>query len=686
MNPSTEALAWALVHFIWQGAALALIAFFAMRWLRLPAEGRYVAGILTLAAMLASPVVTYVVLARSAAPAPIVSALTGAPSDLGAVRTVLSTDAVQPPDIQPGPAPRATLLLLAAWLCGVAVFSMRLAGGWIVARRMVTRGVRPVTPEIALLARRVAGRLALDRAVRLIESSAVSVPVMVGWLKPIVLLPAVAVSGLTPTQLEALIAHELAHVRRHDYLVNLLQAAVETLLFYHPAIWWVSKQVRAEREHCCDDLAVRVCDRLVYVSALSDLAAMAIPRTALAATGGSLLTRVKRILGGGDSAASTGAAWVPGLVALVVLGAVVPALGSSVLTQATVDSAVRTDNVAVIEETVATPPQVEARVAEVQAPTPPMAHLGWESMTPQAVSGADAKALRDLQVALEQLQKQASDVELKRYLEHLDVAQMRMKLDMQRQVEASKIQLDELMKQRARMRQLVERGLMSRDELGKVENKIQEVEQTMAQAREQMNLEVRELTRTQQELATHAAVNRLQQADLAKRYAEMQAQAEAQAGSRDARDQEANRIRLSELERQLREYRQIIEAYKVSLDRDTQELREERARNVRGRAEFGSPREGRLNAETVPVTNAAEPIRAGDVLSVEITGESDLPRAYLVQTDGTVRLPILGPIKVAGLTAQQAAQAITKQVSRVNSSASIQVSLRRPRTEERRQR
>jgi beta-lactamase regulating signal transducer with metallopeptidase domain len=106
-------------------------------------------------------------------------------------------------------------------------------------------------------------------------------------------------SGLTPEQLQAILAHELAHVRRHDYLVNLLQSVVETLLFYHPATWWVSSQVRAEREHCCDDLAVEVCgDRLVYVTALAELTTIANHRAfALAATDGSLINRVQRILG-----------------------------------------------------------------------------------------------------------------------------------------------------------------------------------------------------------------------------------------------------------------------------------------------------------------------------------------------------------------------------------------------------
>jgi hypothetical protein len=196
-----------------------------------------------------------------------------------------------------------------------------------------------------------------------------------------------------------------------------------------------------------------------------------------------------------------------------------------------------------------------------------------------------------------------------------------------------------------------------------------------------MNVQARQMALAQEELAKHASVNRLHQADVTKLYAELLAQAQAQGGS----DQEVNRMRLMELERQLREYRQAIEAYKVSLAGE--ELREARARTVRGRAEIiESPREARLLAETVPVTNANETIRSGDVLSVEISGESDLPRAYVVQADGTVRLPILGAIKVAGLTVQQAGQAITKQVSRVNSSASVHVALRRPRSEERRQR
>ena len=101
------------------------------------------------------------------------------------------------------------------------------------------------------------------------------VPSVVGWLRPVILLPASALTGLSPAHLDAIIAHELAHVRRHDFAVNLLQTAAEILLFYHPACWWISRRIRAEREHCCDDIAVSLCgDRLLYATALADLEAL----------------------------------------------------------------------------------------------------------------------------------------------------------------------------------------------------------------------------------------------------------------------------------------------------------------------------------------------------------------------------------------------------------------------------
>ena len=164
-------------------------------------------------------------------------------------------------------------------------------------------------------------RLHIGRAVRLLESTSVSVPTVIGWLRPVVLLPASAMAGLAPNQMEAILAHELAHIRRHDYIVNLFQTVVETLLFYHPAVWWLSRRIRAERENCCDDLAVSLCgDPVAYAAALAELEGLRSTTgdLVLAATGGSLLQRVRRLLGV-PTHAGRAPGWLAAGVALLVV-------------------------------------------------------------------------------------------------------------------------------------------------------------------------------------------------------------------------------------------------------------------------------------------------------------------------------------------------------------------------------
>jgi beta-lactamase regulating signal transducer with metallopeptidase domain len=158
--------------------------------------------------------------------------------------------------------------------------------------------------------------------VRLCESALVEVPTVIGWLRPVVLLPVSTLAGLSPAQLEALLAHELAHVRRFDYLVNLVQTFGETLLFYHPAVWWVSRRMRVEREHCCDDAAVVACgDAVGYaraLAALEGLRAIA-PTLAVAAGGGSLWPRIARLVGGPPPHLSRSSRWLAGVFALATL-------------------------------------------------------------------------------------------------------------------------------------------------------------------------------------------------------------------------------------------------------------------------------------------------------------------------------------------------------------------------------
>jgi protein involved in polysaccharide export with SLBB domain len=165
---------------------------------------------------------------------------------------------------------------------------------------MVGPRARPAAEAVRGAAEALRLRMGVARAVRLVESSWAQVPAVVGVLRPVILLPAGALSGLTMAQLESILAHELAHVRRHDYLVNLVQAAAETLLFYHPAVWWVSRRVREERELCCDDEAAAACgDRVLYARALADLEGLRALPTGLApsARGGSLARRIRRLLG-----------------------------------------------------------------------------------------------------------------------------------------------------------------------------------------------------------------------------------------------------------------------------------------------------------------------------------------------------------------------------------------------------
>src|SRR5262249_35159064 len=146
---------------------------------------------------------------------------------------------------------------------------------------------------------RLKRRVAVSAVVYLGASLMVQVPMVIGWLRPCILLPVTALTGLSESQMEAILVHELAHIRRPDYLVNLLQTAIETLLFYHPAVWWVGKQMRIERENCCDDIAVVACgSAFEYAGALAEMEEIRgrAPAPALAANGGELLGRIRRIL------------------------------------------------------------------------------------------------------------------------------------------------------------------------------------------------------------------------------------------------------------------------------------------------------------------------------------------------------------------------------------------------------
>jgi uncharacterized protein (TIGR03435 family) len=208
------------------------------------------------------------------------------------------------------------------WLAGVGFLLTRLAGGWIRVRRLHRAALGEIPSRWEHACSRIAVVLGVHRFVRVVDSPLVDTPTVIGWLRPVIVLPMAAIANLSPTQMDAILAHELAHVRRHDFVVNLLQTVAETVLFYHPAVWWVSTRIRAEREHCCDLVAVDVCgDAVSYAEALTELETWRTADTtlAVAATGGSLLERIRRLLGGpsDELPRSPGAMTIAAVAALV---------------------------------------------------------------------------------------------------------------------------------------------------------------------------------------------------------------------------------------------------------------------------------------------------------------------------------------------------------------------------------
>jgi len=335
-SPAVQIAGWTLIHFLWQGSAIALATAGLLRAARRgSARIRYAAACAGLAAMIAAPIVTARVLWQTSSGAAVtidegarlpdlMSRADRHPDSAGASRSGSSRS-------QSGGSALARIridqmmpLLVTGWLLGVAFLLGRMAGGWWQLRRLYRASMDAPASAWQASCRRLASRMGLDAAAHVVESALVDVPTVVGCLRPVILLPVAALANLQPSHIEAILAHELAHIRRHDYIVNLLQTVAETLLFYHPGVWWLSARIREEREHCCDDVAVEVCgDAVSYARALAELETWRVESNALAvaATGGSLLSRVRRILHMPPADEPPSTNWVATLVLVVLFTA-----------------------------------------------------------------------------------------------------------------------------------------------------------------------------------------------------------------------------------------------------------------------------------------------------------------------------------------------------------------------------
>ena len=322
---------WALLHSLWQITLIAaLYAVAALTLRKRSASLRYLIGWVAMIAMLVVPVVTFSVLPSPAAPQEYVEieiavgpARTGNPDEPPLIARAQGdaafsspiTNGLYDPDFpskasamfyveQPTLLKRSTLFIqpwlptaTVVWLLGVLLLSLRPVLGCLRVQTLRSSGLTPLSESNCQLAQQLVDRLGIRHVVQFAQSALVEVPTVIGYLRPMVLLPVSSVTGLTTLELELILAHELAHIRRHDYALNLIQTVIEALLFYHPAMWWVSSHVRHERENCCDDVAVAISgDRVTYIRALAQMEEHRVAPPALSASGGSLLMRVRRLL------------------------------------------------------------------------------------------------------------------------------------------------------------------------------------------------------------------------------------------------------------------------------------------------------------------------------------------------------------------------------------------------------
>jgi beta-lactamase regulating signal transducer with metallopeptidase domain len=422
MTHIVQAIAWTLIHFCWQAAAIAA-AYRGLSLLtaRCSSNTRYLLALGALLVMLAASAATFAFEMQgetaaydaAAGLAPdrlfhVTQATFGSVASAAPAPTFAPASRIPHLPSLPLPVLRA---MVGAWMLGVLVLGLRSLGGWWLIRRLRLCANVEAPAAVRASFRQIAAALGIRRPVLLRVTSAITGPVTVGALRALVLLPLSAATSLTPEQLEVVLAHELAHVRRADYFWNLVQTLAETLYFFHPAVWWIGSRIRHERELCCDDMALTVFpDPVVYASALYQLEQQRRPlaQFAMALDGNqptSLRMRIARILGEPVAGASNrgpvslAAAAAVLLVLLIpvphVLASLKPAPGkpaAQISTQTSAQAAAATSVSTTIDTdapAVPAPPVPMPQVPVVAAPVPEPVAMSTDPESQQEEAGSD---------------------------------------------------------------------------------------------------------------------------------------------------------------------------------------------------------------------------------------------------------------------------------------------------------
>jgi bla regulator protein blaR1 len=286
-NPAFRALGWTLVHSVWQllaiGSLYVVFIFFAKK-----ASHRYNMGMGLLFAQVAIGIITFFVMqSASQAILPTETAvLESVPSFLQNLKVYFQNN---------------ISLIVSLWLLGSFVLFTRLVFAFIFVNKVKTNCQNTANEALENMLTTLKLKMGIEKPIEVKLSKVVNLPMMMGVLKPMILIPASLISGLTNSQLEMIIAHELAHIKRHDYLLNGIQSVIEVLYFFHPGMWLLSAQIRIERENCCDDMAIAACgNKVLLAKTLVQLQeSIAVPQFALAfgKKQNPLLVRIQRIVG-----------------------------------------------------------------------------------------------------------------------------------------------------------------------------------------------------------------------------------------------------------------------------------------------------------------------------------------------------------------------------------------------------
>jgi len=318
--PWIAALGWTLLHFLWQGAIVAgVFALVRASISRHACNARYANGLIALASMAVLPVATFFTLLSRQADQAEVLPLRDAVVDAGTPATIGSASQ----SMAAAPFDGFLPWIVGFWLLGVVLVGLHSWRQWRHLAQVARRWAEP-DAQLQQVVVTLAYRFDFMRRIRVLVSDRIDTPTLIGWIKPVILLPAAVAIGFPRQQVELILAHELGHLRRYDHVVNLAQAILENLLFYHPAVHWIAREVRNEREICCDTLVLRVTggEPREYAQTLAALEELRQPpvQLALAANGGELLERVRRILFAPHPAATQVGRrmWLPAILTVAV--------------------------------------------------------------------------------------------------------------------------------------------------------------------------------------------------------------------------------------------------------------------------------------------------------------------------------------------------------------------------------